>query len=206
MGFCILPISSSFLFYFLSLDSFWPISSFSFLIVSIVLCPLISPSFQHLQFLSNLAQYSLLYLLFVYPYNFLTINLPGNSSLLNVSFSLFCLLISVISLLYFFSNSSTVFFAFPRFSFPFQVSDSIVNPFDHTRYLFFSLIHCLFNILSISYSFSPLIITGVGCSFLYFSTCPIYLHILLTLTTRCILIVASSSNSTIFIDTIFLIL
>ena len=136
----------------------------------------------------------------------MAINLSGNSSLLNISFSLSCLLMSSISLLYSFSNSSIASFALPRFSFPFQVSNFAVNPFHCTRYLFFSPIYCLFNILSTSYSFSPLIITRAGYSFLCPSTCSIYFHILLTSTTRCILIVASSFNSTAFINTIFLIL
>ena len=196
-------------FFILFFKSRFFLANFFFFFLDCFYCSLFSNQFfllQHLQFLSNLAQYSSSYLLSVYPYNFLTTNLPSNSPLLNVPFSLSCLLISFISLLYSFSNSSTVSFVFPRFSFPFQVSDSIVNPFHHTRYLFFSLIHCLFNILSTSYSFSSSIITGADCSFLCSSTCPIYLHILLTLTTRCILIVAGSSNSTAFIDTISLIL
>ena len=201
-----MPILLSSLFYSLSPDSSWLIS-FSFsLIVSIILCSLIGPPFQHFQFLSNLIQYFLSYLLSVYPYNFLAINLFSNSSLLNASFSLSCLLISSISLLYSFSNSSITSFALPRFFFSFQVSDSAINLFYYTRYLFFSLIWYLFNILSISYSSSPSIITGTGCSFLCLSTCPIYLYTLLTLTTGYILIVAGSSNSTAFVDTIFLIL
>ena len=177
-------------------------SSFSF-IISIVLCSLALPPFYLLQFLSNLAQYSLSYFLSDYPNNFFTINLPGNSPLLKVPFSLSCFLTSSICLLYSFSNSSITSFAFPRFSFPFQVSGSIINPFHHTRYLSFSLIHCLFNILSIFHSPSPLIMTGAGYSFLCPSTCSMYLCILLMFTTRCILIVLGNSNSTAFADTIF---
>ena len=201
--FPISPLSSSV--YSLSLEFSWLISSFFSLIVSIVLHSLILSPFQHLQFLSSFAQYSSSYLLSVYPYNFLAVNLPGNSPLLNVSSSLFCLLISSISLLYSFSNFSITSFALSRFSFPSQVSDSTVNPFYHTRYLSFPLICCLFNILSTFHSSSPLIITGAGCSFLCPSTCSTYLYILLMLTTGCILIVAGSFSSTTFIDTIFLI-
>ena len=201
-----MSISLSSSFHFLSPDSSWPVSSFFFLIISIILYPLIGSLFQRLQFLSNLTQYSLSYILSVYLYNFLTINLPGNSPLLNVPSFLSYFLMSSISLLYSFLNSSIASFAFPRFSFPSQVSDSAINPFYCTRYLFFFLIHCLFNILSTFYSSSPLIITGAGCSFLCLSTCSIYLCILLILTTKCILIVAGSFNSTTFINTIFLIL
>ena len=162
------------------------ISSSSSSIVFIVLCSLALSPFHLLQFLSNLAQYSLSYFLSDYPNNFLVVNLPGNSPLLNVSFSFFYLLISSMSLLYSFSNSSITSFAFPRFSFPSQVSDSTINPFYCTRYLFFSLNHCLFNILSTSHSSSPLIVTGAGCSFFCPSTCPMYLCILLMFTTGCI--------------------
>ena len=115
-------------------------------------------------------------------------------------------LISSISCQYSFSNSLTASFAFSRFSFSFQVSDSAVNPFHHTKYLFFPLIYCLFRILSTFHSFSPSITTGVGCSLLCSSTWPIYYCILLTSTTKYILIVASSSSSTTFGNTILLIL
>ena len=201
-----MPISLSSLSHSLSPDSSWPISSFSSLIISIILCPLIGPPFQHLQFLSNLAQYSSSYLLSIYLYNFLAVNLSSNSSLLNVPSSLSCLLTSSISLLYSFSNSFIASFAFPRFFFFSQVSDSTVNPFHHTRYLSSPLICHLFNILSTFHSSFPLIITGAGYSFLCPSTCSIYFHILLMLTTGCILIIAGSFNSTTFINTIFLIL
>ena len=113
-----------------------------------------------------------------------------------------CLYIILISLSY----SSIASLAFSKFSSPFQVSDSAVNPFYRTRYLFFPLICRLFSILSTSYSSSPSITTGAGCSFLCPSTCPTYLHILLTLTTECIFTVLGSSNSTAFNNTIFFIL
>ena len=115
-------------------------------------------------------------------------------------------LISSISCQYSFSNSLTASFAFPKFSFPFQVSDLAVNPFHYTKYLFFSLIHHLFRIFSTSHFSSPSITTGVGCSLFCLSTWPTYCCILLTLTTKCILIIAGSSNSTVFGDTILLIL
>ena len=182
------------------------ISSFSSFIVFIVFCLFALFSFHHLEFLSNLAQYSLPYLLSDQPNNFLAVNHSGSSPLLNILSFFFCLLMSSISYQYSFLNSSTASFAFSRFSIPSQVSNSAVNSFHHIRYLFFPLTCCLFNIFSTSYSFSSSIITGVSCSFLCPSTCPMYLCILLTFTTRCILIVLGSSNSTVtnFIQTITL--
>ena len=180
-----------------------PISSFSSFIVSIVLCSLALASSHCLQFLSNLAQYSLSYLLSNQPNSFLAVNFPS-SSLLNVPFFLFYLLISSISCQYSFSNSSTASFVFSRFSIPSQVSDSAVNLFYCTRYLSFPLTHCLFSILSTSHSFSPSIITRADCSFLCPSTCPTYLCILLMFTTGCILIILDSSNLTAFTNMIFL--
>ena len=173
-------------------------SSFSF-IVSIVLY---SP-FHHFQFLSSLPQYSLSYHLSDHPNSFFTVNCPGSSPLLNIPSSLSCHLMSSMSLLYFFSYSSIASFAFSRFSFPSQVSDSAINPFYYTRYLSFPLIRCLFNILLTSYSSSPSIMTGASCSFFCPLTCPMYLSIPLTFTTGCILIVLGSSNSTAFADMIF---
>ena len=190
-----------------SLISNFSCSIFSFFsfIISIVLCSLALLSFHLLQFLPNLAQYSLLYFLSDHLNNFLAINLPSNSPLLKISSFLSCLLMSSISHWYSFSNSSTASFVLPRFSFSSQVSDSTANPFHHTKYLFFSLIYYLFKILSTFYSFSPSIITGTGCSFFCSSTCPMYFHILLTLTTRCIFTVLGSSNSTVFDNMIFFI-
>ena len=112
------------------------------------------PPFHLFQFHSNLPQYSLSYLLSNYPNNFFAVNLPSSSSLLNIPFSLSCLLISSISRWYSFSNSFTASFAFSKFSFPSQVSDSAVNPFHLTKYLSFSLICYLFRILSTSHSSS----------------------------------------------------
>ena len=175
--------------------------SFSF-IVSIVLCPLICSPFYCCQFLSSFPQYSLSYHLSVHPNSFFAVNCPGSSFLLNVPFSLSCCFMSSISLLYSFSYS-IAFFAFSKFSFPSQVSDSAVNPFHHTRYLSFPLIHYLFNILSTSHSSSPSIMTRASCSFFCSLTCPIYLCILLMFTTGCILIVLGSSNSTAFANIIF---
>ena len=176
------------------------ISSFS-TIVSIFLSLDFFP-FHHLQFLSSLLQYSWLYLLSDHPNSFLAINLPGNSPLLNISSSCSCLATSSMSRRYFFSNSSIASFAFFKFSLPFQISDSTINPFQCTKYLSFPLICRLFKILSTSHSSSPSIITGAGCSFFCPSTCPTYSHILLTFTTRYIFTVLGSSNSTAFNDTV----
>ena len=162
--------------------------------------------FHHLQFFSNLPQYSWSYRLSDHPYNFFAVNFPGNSPRRNVLSSCSCLATSSISCRYSFSNSSIASFAFFKFSLPSQVSDSAVNPFQHTKYLSFPLTHRLFRILSTSYSSSPLIITGAGCSFFCPSTCPIYLCILLTFTTGCIFTVLGSSNLTAFDDIISLIL
>ena len=164
-----LPISSSPSVHSLISEFFCSISSFSSIISKV---RFLFSSFHLFQFYSNLPQYSSSYLLSDHPNNFFTVNLPGSSFLLNILSSLSCFLTSFISHQYFFSNSSTTSFAFPKFSFSSQVSDSAVNPFNFTKYLSFSLIHCLFRILSISYSSSPSIITGASCSFLCPSTCP----------------------------------
>ena len=152
------------------ISEFFCLISFSSSIISKV--HLLFSPFHLFQFHSNLPQYSLLYLLSDYLNNFFAVNFPGSSPLLNIPSFLFCLLTSSISCWYSFSNSSTASFAFSKFSFPSQVSDSAVNPFYFTKYLSFPLIHCLFRILSISHSFSPSIITGAGYSFLCPSTCP----------------------------------
>ena len=199
-------LSSSSSVYSFNLEFSCSMSSSSSLIVSIILHPFFLPPFHCLQFLSNLPQYSLLYLLSNHLNNFLAVNRPGNSLLLNIPSSLFCFLTSSMSLLYSLSYSSITSLAFSKFSSPSQVSDSAVNPFYCTRYLSFPLIRCLFSILSTSHSSSPSITTGAGCSFLCSFTCSTYLHILLTLTTECIFIVLGSSNSTAFDDTIFFIL
>ena len=96
------------------------LSSFSFFIVSIVLCSLVLFPFHCLQFLSNLAQYSLSYLLSDYPNSFLAVNRPGNSPLLNILSSFSCFLTSSISHQYSFSYSSITSLAFSRFSLPSQ--------------------------------------------------------------------------------------
>ena len=92
------PISllSSFV-YSLSLEFSCSISSCSFFIVFIVLCPLALLPFYHLQFLSNLVQYFLLYFLSDQPNSFFVIDCPSSSPLLNVPTSLFCFLTSSIS-------------------------------------------------------------------------------------------------------------
>ena len=198
-----LPISLSFSsVHFLTPDFSCSIS-FSCSIVSIFLFPLVCFPFHLFQFLFNLPQYSSLYILSNHPNNFFAVNLPSNSSLSNTSSSCFCFAISSWSHQYSFSNSLIASCMFFKFSLPSQVSNSAVNPFQHTKYLSFPLIYCLFRIFSTSYSSSPSIITVASYSFLCPSTCLIYLYILLTLTTRCILIVLGSSNSTAFDDMIF---
>ena len=97
------------------------INSCAFLLghfVSMVLRPFVLLFFHRLQFLSNLAQYSLLYFLSNHPNNFLAMNHPGNSPLLNIPFSFSCFLISSISYWYSFSYSSIASLAFSRFSLP----------------------------------------------------------------------------------------
>ena len=204
LGSTILPISSSSSsIHFLISNSFCSISSFFSQIISQVLLFLAHPSFHCFQFLSNLPQYSLLYYLSDYPNSFFAVNCSSSSPLLNVPSFFSYYLTSFVSHWYFFSNSSTAPFAFSKFSIPSQVSDSAVNPFYHTRCLSFSLICHLFNILLTFHSFSPLIMTRAGCSFLCPSTCPMYLYILLIFTTGYILIILGNSNSTVFTDTIF---
>ena len=164
-----LPISSSSSSVHSLISEFFCPISFSSLIISRV-CLFFSP-FHLFQFHSNLSQYSSSYLLSDYPNNFFAVNLPSSSPLLNVPSSFSCLLISSISYWYFFSNSSTTFFTFSKFSLPSQVFDSAVNPFHLTKYLSFPLICHLFRILFTSYFSSPSIITEAGCSFLCPSTC-----------------------------------
>ena len=171
-----LPILSS-----SSVHSFIPefpcLISSSFLIVSSVV--LLLPGwfffywlpFHLFQFLSNLPQYSWSYFLSVYPNNFFAVNLPGNSSLLNISSSLSCFLMSSISHLYSFSNFSIIFLVFPKFSLPSQVSDSTINPFYHSirgQYLG----HCLvssedLNLLVAYWQFMYRISIVPGFSYLY---------------------------------------
>ena len=73
-------LSLSFFVHSLSLEFSSSISSFFSFIVSIILCSFALLSFHHLQFLSNLVQYSSLYLLSDQPNSFLAINYPGSSS------------------------------------------------------------------------------------------------------------------------------
>ena len=160
--------------------------------------------FHRCQFSSNLFQYSCSYFFFPHPYNNFAIYLPGNS-LLNTFFSFFisCHCVSSSSsLLYSFSNSSTKSLAFLRFSLLSQLSSSAMHPFHRTRYLSLPCTRLLFIIFSTFHSSSPSITTGCGISFLCPSTCPVYLHTLLTLTTGCIFTVLGSSNFNAFIETI----
>ena len=131
------PILSSSSVHFLSPNSLCSISSSFSLIISMVHHHLLCLPFYHLQFLSSLLQYSLLYFLSIYPNSFLTINLPGNFPLANIPLfsSLSCLCISSISLLYSISNSSTISLAFPKFSSPSHISNSTMNLFYCTKYL-----------------------------------------------------------------------
>ena len=138
-------------------------------IVSIFLFPDRFP-FYCLQFLSSLPQYSWLYLLSDHPNSFIAVNLPGNSPLLNVPSLHSCFAMFFMSHRYSFSNSLITSFIFFKFSLPFQVSDSAINPFQHTKYLSFSFTCRLFRILSTFYSSSSSIITEAGCSFLCPST------------------------------------
>ena len=181
-------------------DFFCSISFCFFFIISIVFHSLALSPFYLLQFLSNLIQYFSSYFLSNYPNNFLAINLPGNSLLLKIPFSFSCLLTSSMSYWYSFSNFSTTSFVLSRFSFPSQVLDLAVNPFYHTKYLFSPFIHHLFKILLTSHSSFPLIITKAGCSFFCPSTCPMYLCILLTLTTGCIFTILDSSCHKLHLD------
>ena len=160
--------------------------------------------FHHLQFLSNLPQYSWLYCLSDYPYSVSTVNFPGNSPCWNVSSSRSYRATSSMSHQYSFSNSSIASFAFSKFSLLSQVSDSAINSFHCTKYLSFPLTFLLFSIRSTFHSSSPLIMTGVGYSFFCSSTCSMYRRILLTFTTGYIFTVLGSSNLTAFDDTISL--
>ena len=186
------PISSSsFSFCFISRNRLWLTFVNGFL-------------FHCCQFSSNLLQYSRSYWHSPHPSSNFAVYLPCNS-LLNMflSFSLSCHLVSFSSsLLYSLSNSSTKSFVFLRFFLPSQVSSSAIYPFHHTKYFSLPCTHFLFSIFSTSYFSSLLIITGYGFSFLYPSTCPVYLCTLLTLTTRCIFTVLGSSSSMVFVKTI----
>ena len=124
-----LPISSlSSFIHSLSPESSCSISSSSS-IVSTIFLSLGHLLFYHLQFLSSLPQYSWSYLLSDHLNNFLAVNLPGNSPLLNIPSLCFCLTTSSMSCQYSFLNSSITSFAFFKFFLPSQVSDSAVNPF-----------------------------------------------------------------------------
>ena len=133
-----------------------------------------------------------------YPIHRVTaVYLPGNSLLNTFLFSsASCRLTSSSSSLrYSLSNSSTNSIAFFRFSLLSYVSSSAVHPFHCTKYLSLPHTFLLFIIFSTSHSFSPSITTGCGVSFLCLSTCDLYRHTWLTLTTGCILTVLGRSNS-----------
>ena len=199
-----LPISSSSSSVHSLTPDFSSTSSFSSGIVFIV--PLFTGflPFHCLQFVSILPQYSWSYLLSDHLYSVFAVNLSGSSLRWNVPSSHSCHATSSISRRYSFSNSSIASFAFSKFSLPSQVLDSAVNPLQRTKYLSLPLTFLLFSICSTSYSSSPSIMTGVYCSFFCPSTWPMYLHILLTLTTGCIFTILGNSNLTAFDDTISL--
>ena len=106
--------------HFSSVYSFTPKSSCSIssssLTVSNVLLLLTFLPFHCLQFLSNLPQYSWLYLLSNHPNHFLAINLPSNSPLLNTtSLCSYCTTSSIFCR-YSLSNSSIASFGFFKFA------------------------------------------------------------------------------------------
>ena len=141
--------------------------------------------FHFCQFLSNFLKYSFLNFLLFYSYNIFVVNFPGNSPLLKSlsstisSFS--CLLTSVFILS---SNSASISFMCPKFSFFSYILYSTVNPFYLTRYFSIPLIFLLFRISSTSYSSTPSTLTCFPSSFLYPSTYSLYRTIQLTFTTR----------------------
>jgi len=185
----------------LSLHSFQTILPY-FTMLSFYIYFLISSFLIHLHKLFSMqlgpSAIYLAYARLIVPFISFIVNLFGNSFFLNILFFLFCLWTFFIFHQYSLSNSSTPSFVFPRFSIPSQVFDSVINPFHHTKYLSFPLTYHLFSILSTFHSFSFLIMTQANFSFLCSFTCPIYLHILLIFTTRCIFTILSNSNLTIF--------
>ena len=88
-----------------------------------------------------------------------------------------------------------VFYQFFRFSLFSQVSPSTVHPFYYIKYLSFPYTFLLFMIFLTSHSSSSSITTSCGIFFLCSSTCDLYLHTLLMLTTGCILTILGNSNS-----------
>ena len=143
-----LPISSSSV-YFLIPDSSCLFSSSSFLIVSIIPWPLACPPLQHPHFLSKLAQYSLSYFIPDYPTSFLAMNLPSNSSLVNIPlfYFLFFLCISSIFLFkffYCFFCIFQIFHSFPYIQFCY-ISFLLYQVFVFSSHLLF--IQNLFNLL-----------------------------------------------------------
>ena len=192
------PSLSSFLFYSSIFPPLYLSFSFSILFKNGFLLYLENGFLFHfLQFSSIFFQYSWSYLSFLHLYSSFAIYLLG-SSLLNIflSFSASCYLTSFSSSIqYSFSNSLTNSIAFFKFSLLSQMSSSAMHPFHCTRYLSLSCTFLLFIIFSTSHSSSSLITTGYGTSFLWPSTCGLYFHTLLTLTTGYILIVLGNSNS-----------
>ena len=174
--------------------------------------PFTSPAgfmfFQCFQLCSNLCQYCLLCSPSDHPNNLLVVYQPGNPPLrYSLLFSASsCYLTSLLFLLYSSSNSFSRSLVFSKFSLLSQVSSLAMNPFHCTKNLSLPHTLLLFRIFSISHSSSPFTITGHGASFLWPSIWLMYHFILLTFTTRCILIVVSKSNSTTLLEIIALIL
>ena len=123
--------------------------------------------------------------------------LPGNCRLNTFLFSFAScrLTSSSSSLRYSLSNSSTNSIAFLRFSLLSYVSSSAIYLFHRTKYLSLPRTFLLFTIFSTFHSSSPSITTSCGVSLLCPSTCNLYCHTWLTLTTGCILTVLGRSNS-----------
>ena len=137
------------------------------------------------QFLSNFLKYSSSNFPLSHPYNIFAVNFLGNfpllKSLSSTISSFSCLLISTFILS---SNSSSAFFACPRFS-PFShMSCSAINPFHLTKYFSVLFIFLLFSIFSTSYPSTPSTLIGLPSSFFCPPTCSLYYTIWLMFTTR----------------------
>ena len=140
-----------------------------------------SPSFLSLfhlfQFLCNFFKYSLSNFLSSHLYNNFAIYLPGNFPLLNSLASRFnfislpfCILLIFFSNLPF-SNYSTFFIAFFKFSNLSHIFSSTVYSFHFTKYFILPLLSYLSKTSSTSYSFFPATSTGGSGIFFCPSTC-----------------------------------
>ena len=133
----------------------------------------------------------------------MAVNSLSNSQLNSFFFSSSsCCLISLALFAYSLLNSSTNSFIFSKFSHSSYILVSAVYPFHQTRNLSLSCIFLLFRIFSTLY-FSFLSMTiGCGGTTFWPSTCSLYSHTLLTLTTGCILMVSGNSSLIAFVETI----